>query len=259
MIMQVTIDINKSIEENAGIYYDKAKKLKKKIERAKEALQKTQKQIQLLEKKRSFEEKSKIIKPKRELSWYEKFRWFISSEGFLVIGGRDATTNEIIIKKHTNTDDIVFHTEASGSPFFVIQTKGKKPGKATLEEAAQAVASYSRAWKLGISSIEVFYVNPEQVSKKTKAGEYIQKGSFMIYGKKNFITPNLGVAIGITKDGIIMGGPTNAIKKNCPKFDIIEQGKEKTSKVAKQIQKEIGGELDEIIKVIPPGGVKVKE
>ena len=27
--------------------------------------------------------------------WYEKFRWFYSSEGFLCIGGRDSTTNDI--------------------------------------------------------------------------------------------------------------------------------------------------------------------
>lgn len=258
--MEVIVDINKSIEENAGIYYDKAKKLRKKIERAKEALKHSEEKLNSLKKQKIlYEQKQEKPKQKRQLQWYEKFRWFISSEGFLIIGGRDATTNEIIIKKHTETDDVVFHTEASGSPFFVIKTQGRKPSKQTLEETAQTAASYSRAWKLGISSIETFYVNPDQLSKKPSAGEYISKGSFMIYGKKNFITPNLGIAIGITKDGVIMGGPVNAIKKNCTKFVIIEQGKEKTSKIAKQIQKKIGGELDEIIKVIPPGGVKIKD
>lgn len=258
--MEVTIDINKSIEENAGHYYDRAKKLKKKIKRAKEALRKNEEKLkQLLENKKQIESQHKEIKEKRIPVWYEKFRWFISSEGFLVIGGRDATSNEIIIKKHTDNDDIVFHTEGAGSPFFVIKTQGKKPGQKTLEETAQAVASYSRAWKLGINIVETFYVNPDQVSKKPRAGEFISKGSFMVYGKKKHITPKLEIAVGTTKEGIVMGGPVNAIKQNCTKYVILEQGKEKTSKVAKQIQIKIGGELDDIIKVIPSGGIQIKK
>ena len=61
----------------------------------------------------------------------------------------------------------------AGSPFFVIKTKGVKVEEATLNETAQATASYSRAWKAGIAAAEVFFVNPEQVSKKAKPGEFI--------------------------------------------------------------------------------------
>jgi len=256
--MQVTVDIYKSIEENAGFYYDKVKKLRKKIVRAKEALRSNEKKLtELVESKIQIQAKHADVKEKRALAWYEKFRWFFSSEGFLVIGGRDATSNEIVIKKHTDSDDIVFHTEVAGSPFFVIKTEGKKPGQKTLDETAQATASYSRAWKLGITSLEVFYVHPNQLSKTPKAGEFISKGSFMVEGKKNTMTPKLELAVGITKEGFIMGGPSNAIKQNCPQFVIIEQGKEKTSRAAKYIQKKIGGEVDDIIKVIPPGGIKI--
>lgn len=31
---------------------------------------------------------------------FEKFRWFISSENYLVIGGRDQQQNELIVKRH---------------------------------------------------------------------------------------------------------------------------------------------------------------
>ncbi len=31
---------------------------------------------------------------KRELKWFEKLRWFLSSDGLLVISGRDAGTND---------------------------------------------------------------------------------------------------------------------------------------------------------------------
>ena len=122
---EVTLNINKSIEQNTAIYYEKAKKAKKKLKGALQALETSRKKLEELNKKRIEklekieEETSKKVEQEKK-EWYEKFRWFYSSEGFLCIGGRDATTNEIIIKKHTEKDDLVFHTKIEGSPFFVI-------------------------------------------------------------------------------------------------------------------------------------------
>jgi len=120
----IYLDLNKTVEQNAAVYYEKAKKAKKKTEGAKEALALSLKKLEKLKKDHS-KELAKIEKEtiKREKEWFEKFRWFITSTGFLVIGGRDATTNEIIIKKHTETGDLVFHTDLAGSPFFVIKNK----------------------------------------------------------------------------------------------------------------------------------------
>jgi len=256
-MVKINIDITKSIEENASIYFEKAKKAKKKLEGAREALRKSEQKLKKIRKEEPRIEKKKL-KAKAKKEWYEKFRWFISSEGFLCIGGRDATSNEIVIKKHTASNDIVFHTDTAGSPFFVIKTEGRKPGNATLEEAAQATASYSRAWKLGVTYLDVFYVKPEQVSKKTKAGEYMGKGAFMVYGKKSYLKPELKVAVGI-KENKIIAGPVNAVKANAEKFIIIEQGREKASALAKKIQKKLGaGEIDDIIRMLPTGGGHVK-
>ncbi len=254
---KINIDITKSIEENASIYFEKAKKAKKKMEGAREALKKSETKLKKIKKEKPVIEKKKL-KTKQKKEWYEKFRWFISSEGFLCIGGRDATSNEIVIKKHTDKNDIVFHTDTAGSPFFVVKTEGKKPGDATLEEAAQATASYSRAWKLGVTYLDVFYVKPSQVSKKTKAGEYMGKGAFMIYGKKNYLKSELKIAVGV-KDSRIIAGPVNAVKANAEKFTIIEQGREKASALAKKIQKKLGaGEIDDIIRMLPTGGGNIR-
>lgn len=255
--MKIKLDITKTLEQNASDYYEKSKKQRKKIEGAKEALEKTEKKLKKV-KKEAEEKKSSLEEKKvKKKEWYEKFRWFYSSEGFLCIGGRDATTNEIIIKKYTDDEDIVFHTEMAGSPFFVIKTEGKKTNKSTLEETAQATASFSRAWKAGISSAEVFYVEPKQVTKEAKAGEYIAKGAFMIYGKKNIMTAELKIAIGL-KDDKVMAGPVDAIKKHCKDFVTIVQGTEKTSDTAKKVKKRInGGDLDDIIRLLPTGGCKI--
>ncbi len=263
---ELILDINKSVEENASIYYDRAKKVKKKIAGAKEALAKNLLKLKKAEKEQLKEEKietKKIIRVKKE--WYEKFRWFITSTGFLVIGGRDATTNEIIIKKHTDSDDLVFHTDLAGSPFFVVKVKLLLPtlspvmNDQTLSEVADATVSYSRTWRLGLSNSPVFYVKPEQVTKDAPSGEYLVKGAFVIKGKTNYVDNKINAAVGMTKDGKVMGGPVEAVKANCGRFVEVKQGREKASAVAKFIQKKIGGTLDDIIAVLPSGGCAVKK
>ncbi|MFC1800739.1 NFACT RNA binding domain-containing protein, partial [Nanoarchaeota archaeon] len=240
----------------------KAKKLKRKIQGAEEALEKSLGKLKKIEKDIAKEEKEKEeLKSKviRKKEWYEKFRWFRSSEGFLVIGGRDATTNEIVVKKHMDTDDVVFHTDMAGSPFFIVKSEGKKIGDATLQETAQATAVYSKAWKVGLGTTDVFHVKPEQVTKEAQSGEYMAKGSFMVRGKTTYIRPDMSMAIGI-KDDQIIGGPIDAVKANSNKHVIIIQGKGKSSAIAKKIVKKLGGgDLDEIIRFLPPGGCELKK
>ena len=259
---RLVLDLTKSTDENAAAYFEKAKKIKKKIEGAEKALNDSIRKLHELElkKEKIILEKSKQARLKeRKQEWYEKFRWFISSEGFLVVGGRDATSNEIVVKKHTESNDLVFHTDMAGSPFFVVKSGGKIIGEKTKEEAADATATFSRAWKLGLQTSSVFYVKPEQVSKKTKAGEYMGKGAFMIYGKTNYISNKLNLAVGITKQLQIMAGPLDAIKANCTAYVVLEQGNEKARAVAKYIRHKIGGTIDEIIRVLPSGGFRIKK
>ncbi len=256
--MKILLDIRKNVEQNASEYFEKAKKAKKKLEGIKKTIKKYEAE---LEKARSEEivVQHKEEKSQRKQEWHEKFRWFISSEGFLCIGGRDATSNEIIIKKHTEKNDLVFHTDMAGSPFFVVKIKDKRPTEKTIREVADATVTYSRAWKLGMQSTPVFYVKPEQVSKEAKAGEYLAKGAFMIRGKTNYVDNKINLAIGITKNNAIMAGPVEAIKTHCEKFVVVEPGREKTSDVAKKIKTHIGGDLDEIIRAIPAGGCQIKK
>jgi len=186
---EVYIDFNKSIGENASMIYSRGKKARNKLKGTKDAIEKTKKKILKLEKeKESSEEKIDFLVKKPEKKWYEKYRWFKSSDGFLVIGGRDASSNEAIFSKYLEPHDIVFHTTFPGSPLVVIKNPKKKDiSEQTLKEAADFVASYSQAWKENWGVVDVFYVDPDQVSKTPPSGEYLPKGSFMIEGKKNFI------------------------------------------------------------------------
>jgi predicted ribosome quality control (RQC) complex YloA/Tae2 family protein len=260
--MRLVLNAKKSLEQNAETYFEKSKKAKRKMDGLREALARFERQKDALLKKQASMinrlEKTKAKAPERAKAWYEKFRWFYSSEGFLCIGGRDATSNDIIVKKHAAPGDLIFHTEAPGSPFFIVKAEGKMIGDATKEEAAQAAAVFSRGWKLGITSMDVFHVTPEQVSKEAKAGEYIQKGAFMVIGKRTHYNPTLEAAIGVLEDGRIMAAPLPAVKKHCKKYAVITQGDDKPSDIAKKLIRLLGtGTPDEIIAALPSGGMRV--
>jgi len=253
--MQIELNLKKTIDQNASAYFEKAKKAKSKLEGAKEALEISQKKLRRLEAKakvkQAIDEEAKIFK-RTHREWYEKFRWFYSSAGKLVLLGRDATTNEILIKKHMEPGDIVFHADGVKSPFCLL--KGGIDDK-SLAEAAIATASFSEAWKRGLGSLEVFYVNPDQVTKQAKSGEFVSKGAFMIYGKKNTLNVSLSLAMGLDEQNRIVCAPPAAVKANCKLWLEIFPGNKKLSDLAKGVQKRLGpAPLDDIIRVMPSGG-----
>ncbi len=256
--MEIRIDLKKSLEQNASDYFEKGKKAKGKIETIKRVIALYQDKLIKLDKEQfKIEEESK--KEKRTPHWYEKFRWFMTSEGFLVVGGRDAGSNETVVKKHMEKDDLVFHTEAVGSPFFILKTEGKKPTERSIQEVADATYIFSKSFKGGVGGVNSFWVSPEQISTTPKSGEYLERGSFIVNGKKNIVVPRFNLAIGIMKDGSIMCAPVNSVKKNCEKYIELEQSRgEKPSDLAKKIRKKIGGELDDIVKSLPAGNIGLK-
>jgi len=238
------LDLTRTIQANAASYYERAKKTERKLKGAEKARRETQTKIEELQ--RHLKEKTEEVlgetKPKRrEKAWYEKFRWFRSSDGFFVIGGRDATTNEILVKKHTEPVDIVFHADIVGAPFVVIKTEGKTPSEQTIREAAQLAASYSRAWREMLPAIDVYWMNPDQLSKSPPSGQYLGKGAFIIRGKKNFVrNVPLRVAVGmVIKENHVevVGGPPEAIRKQTNLYAEIIPGQQTSSTLAKHIWK----------------------
>ncbi|MFP4424337.1 MAG: NFACT RNA binding domain-containing protein [Candidatus Woesearchaeota archaeon] len=251
--MRVTLDLNKSVEENASFYFDRAKKLKKKREGALRTIEDTKRKLQRIEKRIDTTAPArKVIRKKR---WYEKFRWFFTSDGLLCIGGRDATSNEIIIKKHAEPHDIVFHTDMAGSPFFVLKTEGNEPD--SIREVADATATFSRAFKMGMTSSSVFMAKPEQITKQAESGEFLPKGAFVVRGKVTYLDNSINLALG-SYDDTIMAGPKESIQANCPEFVVVSQGDKKANDVAKQIKRKIGGEIDDIVRSLPTGSYNLR-
>ncbi len=253
--MKIELDIRKSLEENAEAYFLAARKARSKIEGARKAIE--------LAKKNKESAPSEVVvnkpKPLRKKDWFEKFKWFFTSNGLLVIAGRDATTNEIVIKKHAEPGDLVFHTDAPGSPFVVLKASGKAVPDDVKLEVADFCVAHSKAWKLGIGGLEVFCVKPEQVSKKTKAGEFMGKGSFMIYGEREYFKDTrMRLAASLRDDKLMVSPERTLINSGVKNYLLITPGDRKTSDVAKFIAKFFSfDDIDSVVASLPSGGCSV--
>jgi predicted ribosome quality control (RQC) complex YloA/Tae2 family protein len=245
-----------SVQKSAAAYYDRAKKAERKAEGAEKAIRGTLRIVEEIrqEKRAAVARVPRPVK-KRGKSWYERFRWFQSSEGLLVVGGKDAVSNEVLIKKHTEPTDLVFHADIEGAPFVVVKTEGKTPSQQSISEAAQFAASHSRAWKAKFSSIDVYWVQPDQVTKTHPSGEFLAKGAFMVRGKKNHVrkTP-LQLAIGIdfeTTPPILIGGPREAVRSRTAVCVVIVPGefssRELAGKIRQALSRSVSGNLREAV------------
>jgi len=236
---RVSMDLRLSVGDNLSKLYDRAKTLEKKCKRIDEEMKVTLGKIEELKKLQKIDRQELIIGIIRKKEWYEKFRWFISSGGFLVIAGRDAGQNEKIVRRYLEDEDVFLHADIYGAPVVVIKTHGKQIDETTLREAAEFAASFSRAWELGFSAIDVYWVKGSQVSKSPPSGLYLPKGSFMIYGKRNYLKGvKLAVAIGITLfNGEIklLCGPVSSIRSHCEKYVVLAPGGMDRTEVAKRI------------------------
>ncbi|MFB6137328.1 MAG: ribosome rescue protein RqcH [Halobacteriaceae archaeon] len=213
--------------------------------------------------------------------WYERFRWFRTSEGYLVIGGRDADQNEEIVEKYADRYDRFFHAQAHGGPATVLKTSDpSEPSKdidvpaADLEQAAQFAVTYSAVWKQGKYSGDVYMVSPEQVSKTPESGEFLSKGGFAVRGDRTYFedTP-VGCAVGITcePETRVVGGPPDAVEPIAETSLRVEPGRYTQADVGKRIYREFRERFadtafvrkvaspDRIQHFLPPGGSRIAE
>jgi len=266
--MAIEIDLRKNAIENAQEKYEASKKFREKAKKALAAMEEVKRKIKEESKK---EEKAGSKKGEKEEKkgkkfWFESYRWFISSHGNLVIGGKDAKSNEKVVKKYMKDDDIYVHADVHGAPSCVVKAADIDGNKLeideeTLKEACQFAIVYSKAWKQ-FSIATAYWVYPQQVSKTPPPGEFLPRGAFMIRGKRNYMRCRMEFGIGVTEikgASKIMGGPPSAIKKHCQKWAVFEPGSEDKNAVAKLLAKSFDVSIEEILKVLPPGNLSKKE
>ena len=256
--VRFSISLRKSLFENAAEYYEHSKKAKQKAIGALTALEESRQKLAAIERKMQAAEAAQLTKPaevmaqmaKRKIEgkeWFEKFRWFTTSDGMLVVAGKDVVSNEVLVKKHTEKDDVVFHAEITGAPFVVVKTENKIPSEQTLREAGELAAAFSRAWREGMGSVDVYWVKPEQLSKIGPSGEYVAHGAFFVSGKRNWMRGvPLRVAVGVVEvegRAEFVGGPVDAVKARARVYVALVPGDVMGKEILKQVLRALSVKL----------------
>ncbi|RDL41693.1 putative Nuclear export mediator factor Nemf [Venustampulla echinocandica] len=210
---RLTIDINLGLSpwSNAREYYDQrrsaATKEQKTLESSTKALKSQEAKI-AQDLKKGLKQEKAILRPVRKQMWFEKFIWFISSDGYLVLGGKDAQQHEMLYKKYLKKSDVYVHAEIEGATPVIIRNISKDSSApippSTLSQAGNLVVACSNAWdsKAGMSA---WWTHADQVSKSAPGGGFLPPGSFSIHGSKNFLPPaqlllGFGVAFQISEE-----------------------------------------------------------
>jgi len=268
---KIKINTKSPLQSIASVLFDEAKKQSGAISSIEEIKEKTKKKLEKLQNKTESEKDLILVSEIRKKNWYERYRWFFTTDGLLAIGGRDAASNSAVVRKHLVKNDKIFHADIFGSPFFILKD-AQNASDTSMNEVAHATVCFSRAWREGLYGLSAFWVNPEQVKKSAPSGQFLPKGSFTIEGQRNFIkAANLRLSVGIISqedDYVLTCGPPDTIKKNSICYAVIEPHGSEMVDTAKKIRveflktyEEIAKKIsiDDFVRVLPAGKSQIKE
>ncbi len=259
--IKIPLDYTKGLDANASDLYQQGKDINEKAARADEALKES---IAMLEKKEAGLAKSKAklankVQPTKQF-WFERYKWFITPSGRLVIAGKDAHTNDNIVKKHLKEEDIYAHADLHGAPSTILKD-GKAADETDLRETCLFALAQSKGWVVAMSDGTAFWVYTDQVSKTPQAGEYVPRGAFIVRGKRNYeYHLDLELAVGeITYEGArkVMCSPVESMKRLSNKYFIIHPGRGKAGKTTALMAKELNVPEEEVGRIIPPGDAEI--
>ncbi|GBL41504.1 uncharacterized protein MJ1625 [Nitrosarchaeum sp.] len=268
---KIKVDSKSSLQSIASVLFNEAKRKSGAIKSIEQIKNNTQKKLTKLQSTAKTEKDSVSFAEIRKKNWYERYRWFFTSDGILAIGGRDAPSNSAVVRKHLGKNDKIFHADIFGSPFFILKD-AENPSTASMNEVAHATVCFSRAWREGMYGVSAYWVEPEQVKKSAPSGQFLPKGSFSIEGQRNFVKiSTLKLAVGILPQGddyVVTCGPPETIKKNSICYAIIEpHGADMVDsakkirleflKLEEEITKKIN--IDDFVRALPAGASQITE
>ncbi|KAL4807286.1 telomere recombination-domain-containing protein [Aspergillus unguis] len=202
--LTIDIDLGLTPWANATQYYDQkrtaAVKAEKTTQSSAMALKSHEKKVKD-DLKRNLKQEKQVLRPSRKPFWFEKFLFFISSEGYLVLGGRDGMQSETLYRRYLRKGDIFVHADLEGATPMIVKNKPGAPSSSisptTLSQAANLCLSTSTAWD-SKAVMSAYWAEADQVSKTAQAGDLLPVGEFLVKGEKNFLAPSqlvLGFAV----------------------------------------------------------------
>lgn len=255
---------DRPLRESAGVLYEEAKRTQAKLAGARAALEVT------TARREAAPTPSEIapVAPRsaaveRSRFWFQKFRWFVSTEGVLVVGGRDAASNDLVVRRYLRPADRYVHADLHGAPSVVIKhpaPPGPDPGEATLREAGQFGVAFSKAWRAGLASASAFWVLAEQVSKTPASGEFVARGAWVVHGTKHVMKDlPTELALGVVRyEGAELWcvGPPAAVRAHGePRYLLTPGDERRRNDIEVELVRELGISRDLLQSLLPAGGI----
>ncbi len=258
---KIELDYRKDVNGNAQILYKKRRDAQERATKVEIALAETREEMEKELRRVTKIARVTRAKPTKKF-WFETFRWFISSEGYLVIAGRDIKSNESLVKRQMKAGDRYAHADTHGAPSVVVK-EGAKAGELTLREACEFALTYSKAWSSKLASGSAYWVTPEQVSKTAESGEYVPKGAFVIRGKRNYLKDlQVKAAIGeIEYQGHkkVMAGPVSAVIASSKRYALLDPGEIPKETLTNRFARAFNVPSEEVSRILPPGPLKIAQ
>jgi predicted ribosome quality control (RQC) complex YloA/Tae2 family protein len=203
---------------------------------------------------------------RRGIHWFERYRWFVSSEGAVVVGGRDASTNDQVVKRHLNEGDVYVHADLHGAASVIVKhpPPGSPPlSEATYREAGQWAVAFSKAWRAGLASASAFWVAHDQVSKAGASGEFVARGAWVIHGTKHLMRDlPTELALGVLDyegDRLWTAAPPEALRARGTVRVLLTPGPERErSDREVELARELGISRTLLQSLLPAGGLAVR-
>ena len=252
LVMRIRLNITKSMHENAASYYEEAKDARNRMHGVLAAIDETTKEMAKAAKheKEAGEKRKDSTRIARKKEWHEKFHYFFTDSGLLLIGGRSADQNDLLYKTQFDEGDLFFHADIQGGTACVMKD-GIKSTEEDRKQAAQFAACFSNAWKNGNAAVDVYCVKREQVSKNAQGG-FIAKGAFAIIGEREwFRKTELKLKIGM-ENGAPVAIPFICARKLEGEVPLAP-GRLEKGELTRKISKRLKAHPDDVQGLLPPG------
>jgi predicted ribosome quality control (RQC) complex YloA/Tae2 family protein len=266
----ISLLIGESPRTTAQHLFEEAKRVQNKLGGALAAIQEAEAR---LEKLAGSPAPASLSKPltttgsrRRRDHWFARYRWFISSEGAVVVGGRDAASNDEVVKRHLKAGDIYLHADLHGAASVVV--KHPAPGspalsEATYREAGQWAVAFSKAWRAGLASASAFWVEYDQVSKAGASGEFVARGAWVIHGTKHILKDlPTELALGTVDyegESLWTAAPPEALRRRGTVRVLLMPGVERErSEREVELARDLGIGRSLLQSLLPAGGISVR-
>lgn len=265
---RVTLLLGQPVRASAQALFDEAKRLQGKAAGARAALADTEARLS----------RPTVASPQnagaapaarpgaRAGRWYTRFRWFVSSDGLLIVAGRDAPSNDGVVRRHLGARDLYFHADIHGAASVVVKAPERGEPvfpEATLAEAGRFAVAFSKAWRAGLASADAFWVNADQVSKTPTTGEFVARGAWVIHGTKHFLKDlPLELALGTVRvdaEETWIVAPEAAVRARGTVRYLLTPGEERERPAREvELSRETGLSRSLLQSLLPAGGLNAR-